>query len=95
MPWPSTPAAFVRVWDHWRAGDRAAALRVFEERLAPLLRLGVQGLGGGHLLHKELLRRQGVIASAHVRRPAEDVEPPFWEELDEVCDRLGLGGAAN
>jgi hypothetical protein len=67
---------------------------VFEERLAPLQRLVAPGLGGGHLLHKELLRRQGVIASAHVRRPAEDVGPVFWEELDEVCDQLGLGGAA-
>ena len=94
MPWPSTPAAFVRAWNHWRAGEREAALRAFERELAPLQRLVAPGLGGGHLLHKELLRRQGVIASAHVRRPAEDVDPVFWEELDEVCARLGLGGAA-
>jgi dihydrodipicolinate synthase/N-acetylneuraminate lyase len=94
MPWPSTPAAFVAVWRHWQAGDREAARQAFEQRLAPLLQLGAQGLGGGHLLYKELLRRQGVIASAHVRRPADDVEPPFWEELDEVCERLGLGRAA-
>jgi 4-hydroxy-tetrahydrodipicolinate synthase len=91
MPWPSTPGAFVAVWNHWQAGDRAAALDVFEQRLAPLQRLSVQGIGGGHLLHKELLRRQGVIATAHVRRPSDDVEPLFWEELDEVCERLGLG----
>jgi 4-hydroxy-tetrahydrodipicolinate synthase len=91
MPWPSTPAAFVQVWNQWQAGDRAAALRTFEERLAPLQRLSVQGLGGGHLLHKELLRRQGVIATAHVRRPTEEMDPIFWEELDEVCARLSLG----
>ncbi len=91
MPWPSTPAAFVAVWNHWQAGDRAAALEVFEQRLAPLQRLSVQGIGGGHILHKELLRRQGVIATAQVRRPSDDIEPLFWEELDEVCDRLGLG----
>ena len=94
MPWPSTPAAFVAVWNHWQAGDREAALQAFEQRLAPLQRLSVQGIGGGHILHKELLRRQGVIASAHVRRPSDDVEPLFWEELDEICDRLGLGSAA-
>ena len=95
MPWPSTPAAFVAVWDHWQAGDRAAALAAFEQRLAPLQQLSVQGIGGGHLLHKELLRRQGVIAAAHVRRPSDDVEPPFWEELDEVCARLGLGASTS
>jgi dihydrodipicolinate synthase/N-acetylneuraminate lyase len=91
MPWPSTPAAFVQVWNHWQAGDRAAALQTFEQQLIPLQRLSVQGLGGGHLLHKELLRRQGIIATAHVRRPTEDMDPIFWEELDEVCARLGLG----
>jgi dihydrodipicolinate synthase/N-acetylneuraminate lyase len=91
MPWPSTPASFVQVWNHWQAGDRAAALQTFEQQLIPLQRLSVQGLGGGHLLHKELLRRQGIIATAHVRRPTEDMDPIFWEELDEVCARLGLG----
>jgi 4-hydroxy-tetrahydrodipicolinate synthase len=90
MPWPSTPAAFVQVWNHWQAGDRDAARQAFEQQLVPLQRLSVQGLGGGHLLHKELLRRQGVIATAQVRRPTEDVDPIFWEELDEVCTRLGL-----
>ena len=94
MPWPSTPRPFVEVWNHWVAGDRDAALRVFEQRLAPLQQLGVGSLGGGHLLHKELLRRQGVIASAQVRRPTEDLDPIIWEELAEVCARLGLDQGA-
>ncbi len=94
MPWPSTPAAFVAVWDHWHAGDREAALQAFEQRLAPLGRLSIQGIGGGHILHKELLRRQGVIATAHVRRPSDEIDPLFYEELDEVCARLGIGTGA-
>ena len=93
MPWPSTPRPFVEIWDHWQAGDTEAALRVFNERLVPIQRLGAQGIGGGHVIHKELLLRQGVIASAHVRRPTEDLDPVTWEELEEVCDRLGLRDA--
>jgi len=90
MPWPSTPRAFVRVWDLWQAGDHAGATDVFEERIAPLLRISVGSLGGGHLIHKEVLRRQGVIASGHVRRPIDPLDPVTLEELDEVCARLGF-----
>lgn len=90
MPWPSTPRAFVQVWDLWQAGDRAGATDVFEERIAPLLRISIGSLGGGHLIHKEVLRRQGVIASGHVRRPIDPLDPVTLEELDEVCARLGF-----
>ena len=92
MPWPSTPRAFVEVWERWQAGDRAGAQRIFDERLVPIGRLEMPGLSGGQMLHKELLRRQGIIASAQVRRPADEFDPITWEELAEVCDRLGLNG---
>lgn len=94
MPWPSTPRPFVEVWDHWQTGDREAAQRVFDTQLVPIGRLDAPGLSGGHVLHKELLRRQGIIASAHVRHPTDDLDPITWEELAEVCDRLGLSRAA-
>jgi len=90
MPWPSTPHTFVRVWDRWQVGDVAGATEVFEQQIEPLLRIGVGSLGGGHLIHKEVLRRQGVIAHSHVRRPIEPLDPVTLEELDEVCARLGF-----
>ena len=90
MPWPSTPRAFVEVWDRWQAGDRAGAWRIFDERLAPLRRIEMPGLSGGQILHKELLRRQGIITSAAVRRPRDEFDAVTWEEVAEVCDRLGL-----
>lgn len=94
MPWPSTPRAFVEVWDRWQAGDRAGAQRLFDERLLPIGRIEMPGLSGGQMLHKELLRRQGIIASAQVRRPGDEFDPITWEEVAEVCDRLGLNGGA-
>jgi dihydrodipicolinate synthase/N-acetylneuraminate lyase len=94
MPWPSTPRVFVEVWDRWQAGDRAGAQRLFDERLLPIGRIEMPGLSGGQLLHKELLRRQGIIASAQVRRPGDEFDPVTWEEVAEVCDRLGLNGGA-
>lgn len=91
MPWPSLPAQFVRVWDLWQAGNRAAAKAAFERDVAPVLRVPAFSLGGGHRIHKELLRRQGVIKTAFVRRPAEDLDPITMEEFDETCAALGIG----
>ena len=94
MPWASTPGPFVEIWRRWRLDDADGARHIFDTPLAPVLRIATGSLGAGHLLHKELLRRQGVIASAHVRRPAEQLDPVTWAELDEVCAALGLGAHA-
>jgi dihydrodipicolinate synthase/N-acetylneuraminate lyase len=90
MPWPSTPHAFVKVWDHWQDGDVQAAREVHEREIAPLLRLSTTGLRLGHTVHKEVLRRRGVIKSAHVRAPSDPLDELTLRELDEVCERLGI-----
>lgn len=90
MPWPSTPRAFVQIWDHWQAGDIPAARRVFAEKVAPLVQMS-PGLGLGHLVHKEALRRQGIITYAHVRAPVEVLDPITQQELDEVFGQIGIG----
>lgn len=91
MPWPSLPAPFVKVWDLWQRGARNAAKMVFEESIAPILRVPALSIGAGHQLHKEVLRRQGVIATAYVRRPSENLDPITLEELDEACAAVGIG----
>ena len=91
MPWPSLPGPFVAVWDLWRSGDRVAARLQFERSIAPLLRVPALSIGAGHHLHKEVLRRQGVIATSFVRRPSEALDPITMEELDEACALLGIG----
>jgi 4-hydroxy-tetrahydrodipicolinate synthase len=91
MPFPSTARAFVEVWDQWQAGDTAAAHRVFDERIAPLLKIGVGSLGGAHVVHKMALQRQGVISSACVRPPLDELDPITLEELEETFAQLGWG----
>lgn len=91
MPWPSLPRPFVAVWNLWRSGDPAGARTLFETTVAPLLRVPAFSLGAGHRLHKEVLRRQGVIASAAVRRPSDPLDAITLEELDEACALLGIG----
>jgi 4-hydroxy-tetrahydrodipicolinate synthase len=91
MPWPSLPGAFVRVWDRWQAGDRTGAKALFEREIAPLLRVPAFSLAGGYRIHKEVLRRLGVIKTSSVRRPAEELDAITREELDEACAALGIG----
>ena len=48
MPWASQPHAFVKVWNHWEAGEEGEAQRVWEREINPVLRLG-------GVVHKEIL----------------------------------------
>ena len=89
MPFPSTARAFVTVWDHWHAGDIDGAWATFDAEIAPLLRISIGSLGAAHRIHKEVLRRQGVIRSAFVRSPADPLDAITAAELAEVCDRFG------
>ncbi len=84
MPWPSHPHAFVQVWDLWQAGDETAAREVWEREIAPILRVG-------GLVHKEILYRKGIIKSARWRSPQPALlDDVGQQELDEVCERLGI-----
>lgn len=93
MPWPSQPEAFVRIWDVWQAGDQRQAAELHEREIAPLAKLATAGIRLGHTVHKELLRRRGVIRSSLVRAPSDALDEVTRRELDAVCDRLGIGNA--
>ena len=89
MPFPTSARAFVEVWDRWHAGDAAGAQAIFDAQIAPLLSIQIGGLGGAHQVHKEALRRQGIIRSSYVRPPIEPLDPMTVEDLEAVCDRMG------
>lgn len=93
MPWPDQPRAFVRLWESWQAGDSATALAIFEREIAPLNQIAAGGLRVGHLIHKEILRRRGIIAHSRVRAPSDPLDAVTRRELDELCERLGIGSA--
>jgi dihydrodipicolinate synthase/N-acetylneuraminate lyase len=52
--------------------------------------LSLAGLRVGHTIHKEVLRRAGVIASSRVRAPADPLDAVTMRELDAICERLGV-----
>ena len=91
MPWPSQPRAFVAIWNAWQAGNERQAIDIHEREIVPLARLSTAGLRLGHTIHKELLRRQGVISSVTVRAPSDPLDDIATRELDAICERLGIG----
>ena len=91
MPFPTQLPAFVSVWDQFQAGDLAGARAVFERDILPLLRVSSTGVRLGHTIHKEVLRRLGVIKCAKVRAPSDELDAMTKRELDEVLDQLGIG----
>ena len=88
MPWPSQPHAFVRIWDAWNAGEVKTALAIHTREIVPLARLATAGIGMAHTIHKELLRRQGVFRTAHVRGPSDPLDELTARELDETWDQI-------
>jgi 4-hydroxy-tetrahydrodipicolinate synthase len=68
------------------AGQRDAAQDLFDLYL-PVVRHEQQP-GIGLALRKEILRRRGVIASAHVRAPGQTLDADDHRELDALLKRL-------
>jgi 4-hydroxy-tetrahydrodipicolinate synthase len=93
MPWPSQPEAFVRIWNLWQGGDDSQAIELHEREIAPLAKLAMVGIRLGHSLHKELLRRRGIIRTSIVRAPSDPLDDITRHELDQICERLGIGSA--
>ena len=89
MPFCSQPEAFVEVWDRFQAGDERGAREVFYRRILPVNRLGGAGRAAAYYhVHKEILRRRGVIRTAVVRGPVAPLDDILKQELDALIEEL-------
>jgi 4-hydroxy-tetrahydrodipicolinate synthase len=80
------PEMLVEVLRLMTAGDQDAADDLFDAYL-PVLRYEQQP-GFGLAVRKEILRRRGLIATAHLRRPGAHLSAIDHTELDRLLDRL-------
>ena len=88
MPFCSQPEAFVEVWNRAQRGEAEAARLAFEQKILPVNTLADRGAGVYYAVHKEILRRRGVIRTAKVRGPAPAVDDAIRRELDGLIERL-------
>jgi 4-hydroxy-tetrahydrodipicolinate synthase len=80
------PEMLVEVVNRFLSGDAEGAEDLYDLYL-PLIRHEYQ-LGVGLPLRKEVLRRRGVIKSAHVRAPGAAMDAEDVKELDAMIARL-------
>lgn len=80
------------IWSALEAGDVAKAKGVIERQVLPVSRFGFQDGDLFYHIHKQLLVRLGVIATAKVRTPTTTLDALTAEEMDEVLSTL-LGQA--
>jgi 4-hydroxy-tetrahydrodipicolinate synthase len=94
MPFCSQPAAFVEIWSLCRAGEWRRARAVFDRSILPVCRLAAQGGDIFYHVHKQLLHRQGVIASTKVRGPTLCPDPVTQAEIDALLDDVAGSSSA-
>jgi hypothetical protein len=70
------------------AGDDRGAVEVFYRKVEPINRVAEQGWAAFHLVHKEILRRRGIIRTGIVRGPVEPLDDGTLRDLQIVLDRL-------
>ncbi len=81
---------FLDAWERWRAGDDSATANIIETGNA-LIR-AVSGSGHEYSLHmrKHLMKRQGAIKSAYVRRPSVAFDECDLPAFFAIVDGLDL-----
>ena len=88
MPFCSQPEDFVTVWDYLTAGDETAARNRFDRTIMAINRLGAQNGDLFYHLHKQILQRRGIIATAHVRAPTCTVDSVTQSEINAILDQF-------
>jgi 2-keto-3-deoxy-L-arabinonate dehydratase len=90
MPACEFPDLLRPILDDWSKGDREAARAAFT-RVLPLVRFGLQP-GIAWSIHKHVLVRRGIIASATVRPPASDADAGTLADLELLLADHGWAG---
>ena len=92
MPGCAYADVFVRVWDLFQAGDVANARRALHRAL-PLLLLAGASFAAFVGTQKEWLRRAGVIGSARLRAPADQVTEDLYADFAVLLEAARNPGA--
>ncbi len=93
MPGSTLPDMFVRVWDHFQAGDEDAA-EAEMRRHTPLIQVLAQGQGLAGWIYKHIMVRRGVFSpgSDFARHPAVKPDAQHYREIDRILEELDLIG---
>jgi len=88
MPFSSTPAEFVEIFNLYGKGKIEEATKLFETRIAPLCHLVSMAPELAIGFHKQILKKRGVIDSALVREPAAKPDSRTQKDIDALLERV-------
>ncbi len=93
MPGSTLPDMFVRVWDHFQAGDEDAA-EAEMLRHGSLIQLLSQAEGLAGWIYKYIMVKRGVfsVGSDFARHPAVKPDEHQYREIDRILEKLDLVG---
>lgn len=93
MPGSTLPDMFVRVWDHFQAGDETAADAEMR-RHQPMINMLAQAQGLSGWIYKHIMVRRGVFSpgSDFARHPAVKPDAQQFKEIDSLLEELDLIG---
>ena len=89
MPAGEFPDVLVQVYDLFLSGKRQEAKAVFYKYL-PFIRLGSIPGGMAMAVHKEVLKRGGIIATSKVRSPFQQADDTLTDLVWDALDGLEL-----
>lgn len=84
MPFASQPISFMKVWKSLESGDFESARKCMEREILPVSRFGFQGGDLFYHVHKSILVKLGIIASAKVRAPTTELDHLTRDELEQT-----------
>jgi len=84
---------FVKVWDHFQAGDEAAANDEMRKHAA-IIGMLAQGQGFANWIYKHIMVRRGVFSpgSEFAKHPALRPDAEHLKEIDSILESLDLVG---
>jgi len=93
MPGSTLPDMFVKVWDHFQAGDEAAANDEMRKHAA-IIGMLAQGQGFANWIYKHIMVRRGVFSpgSEFAKHPALRPDAEHLKEIDSILESLDLVG---
>jgi 4-hydroxy-tetrahydrodipicolinate synthase len=93
MPGSTLPDMFVRVWDHFQAGNEDAANGEMRRHQA-LIGMLAQGQGFANWVYKHIMVRRGIFSpgSEFARHPALKPDAEHFKEIDSLLESLDLVG---
>jgi dihydrodipicolinate synthase/N-acetylneuraminate lyase len=88
MPFCSTPVEFTEIFKLYRAGKIEEAITLFNTRIAPIGHLIAQAPELAIGIHKEILKKRGLIDSTHVRAPSILPDQHTKREIEAILERV-------